>query len=84
MKIHARIKEIQLREGPFLVSNALRTSLKAIGPEGSAFFLKGVRIRPSKETYSHLEFSREGYPDPLSPLWVRPCITLYLLSIPFS
>ena len=40
---------------------------------GSNSFLREVRTSISKETYSHLLFSRGlGCPDPLPLLWIRP------------
>ena len=46
---------------------------EAIGRNGSNCFSMSVRTRISKETYSHLWFSRRGGLDLLSLLWIRPC-----------
>ena len=40
---------------------------EAVGPDGFNRFSSGVRNRISKETYSHLSFSRGKDPDPCTP-----------------
>ena len=76
-----------VRRVPFLGHQRISQSLmdlprEGIGPKGFNSFSRGVRIRISKETFSHLRISR-GIQTPCHPLWIRPCVCLnQLISEP--